>query len=190
MLLQGVLIMNTFRAGHHAPFAAYGFLPTTIRFAQAMRLHIDCNTTPTQEARRRLWWHLVFLDVESTIASGLPAIINPGVHTVQLPSVFCDYSTTECESDTPSAMMIAMQGHWEWANRMQIWYGKKPEQHEIVHFSKIIERLFETIGEDKESQWASIYLKLLVDRAYCMLGLRFWQLDQFSGTGCNSEVVK
>jgi hypothetical protein len=186
MILQGILIMNTFRASHHAPFTAFGFLPLAIRFAQSLRLHIDSTNTSDQEVRRRLWWHLVFLDVESTVASGLPAITRSGGHTVQMPSLLSNSTAM----GGPSAMMVAMQGHWEWANRMQIWYEKKPEQHEIVHFGRIIENLFEMIRDDGESEWARINLKILIDRAYCMLGLRFWQLEQFSGTSCHGEVVR
>lgn len=190
MILQGILIMNTFRASYHAPFTAYGFLPLAIRFAQALRLHIDSKKTEDQEVRRRLWWHLIFLDVESTIASGLPAIIRSGGHTVQIPSLLSDSTAIGGQPNSQLAMMAAMQGHWQWANHMQIWYEKKPEQHEIIQFGQIIEHLLETIKEARDSEWARIYLKMLIDRAYCMLGLRFWQLEQFGGTSCHSEVVR
>jgi Fungal specific transcription factor domain len=192
MLLQGLLIMNTFRAGHLAPFTAFGFLPLAIRFAQSLRLHVDQNTgnDVDQDVQRRLWWHLVFLDVESTIASGLPAIISSGSHTAKVPSITWSDPVVGSEENNLSPMMVAMQGHWEWAHRMQIWYERKPEQHEIISFGRVIENLPKIASEGYESEWARVYLQMLIDRAYCMLGLRFWQLDLFKGMDCHSEVVK
>ncbi|RFU29504.1 hypothetical protein B7463_g6843, partial [Scytalidium lignicola] len=192
MLLQGILIMNTFRASHLAPFTAYGLLPWSIRFAQSLQLHVSQNirNDVDKEAHRRLWWHLVYLDVESTIATGLPAIIFSGSHTTEKPSIISDDTIMRSEANAPSPMMVAMQGHWEWAHRMQIWFERKPEQHEIIHFSRVIENLLKIIGEGTESEWAHVYLEMLIDRAYCMLGLRFWQLDLFKRMDCRSEVVR
>lgn len=192
MLLQGVVIMNTFRAGHLAPFTAFGFLPLAIRFAQFLRLHVDQTTGSDvdRDVQRRLWWHLVFLDVESTIASGLPAIISSGSHTTNMPSIAWSDAVVGDEGNTLSSMMIAMQGHREWAYRMQIWYERKPGQNEIAYFNKIIDSLLKMVGDDHESEWARVYLEMLVDRAYCMLGLRFWQLDLFKGMDCHSEVMR
>ncbi|OKL59148.1 hypothetical protein UA08_05720 [Talaromyces atroroseus] len=192
MLLQGFLIMNTFRAGHLAPFTAFGFLPITIRFAQSLRLHVDQNTESDvdRDVQRRLWWHLVFLDVESTIASGLPAIISSVSFTTKIPSITWDDAAVGSEANNLSPMMIAMQGHWEWACRMQIWYERKPEQHEITYFGRVMENLLKMLGESGEDEWARVYLQMLIDRAYCMLGLRFWQLDLFKGMDCHSEIVR
>lgn len=192
MLLQGVVIMNTFRAGHLAPFTAFGFLPLAIRFAQSLRLHADQTTGSDmdRDVQRRLWWHLVFLDVESTVASGLPAIIYSGSHTTNMTSIAWSDAVVGGEGNTLSSMVVAMQGHREWAYRMQIWYERKPEQHEIAYFNKIIDSLLKMVGDDYESEWARVYLEMLVDRAYCMLGLRFWQLDLFKGMNCHSEVMR
>lgn len=191
MLLQGVLIMNTFRASRLAPFIAFGFLPLAIRFAQSLHLHVDRNTgnDVDRNIQRRLWWHLVFLDVESTIASGLPAIISTASHTTNMPSI-TGSDTIVGNGERIPPMTIAMQGHWEWAHRMQIWHEQKPGQREIVHFGTVIENLRQMIGEESESEWARVYLEVLIDRAYCMLGLRFWQLDLFKGMNCHSEVVR
>ncbi|KAL3492159.1 hypothetical protein BJX62DRAFT_236596 [Aspergillus germanicus] len=50
---------------------------TTVRLAQSMGLHRDGVEWPTlrpgdQNIRRRVWWHIVRLDVQSSISSGLP----------------------------------------------------------------------------------------------------------------------
>jgi hypothetical protein len=198
-ILQSYIIMNTFKASHLAPYSAFGFLPQTIRFAQSLRFHVDKKTgDPIDlEIRRRIWWHLLFLDVESTIATGLPPIIHRSGYTTQLPSVLHDdaISTLRDSSRKPgylSPIMIAMQGHYQWAKEMQIWFEALPSQDEVSTYKAKINTLLNLIPDTKEpdNEWARIYLRMQIDRAYCMLGLRFWQLDQYKGTGCHSEVVQ
>jgi hypothetical protein len=198
-ILQSYIIMNTFKASHLAPYSAFGFLPQTIRFAQSLRLHVDKKTgDPIDlEIRRRIWWHLLFLDVESTIATGLPPIIHRSGYTTQLPSFLRDNDIPRLANSsqirgTLSPIVIAMQGHYQWANGMQIWFEALPSQDEVSIFKDKINTLLDLIPETKEpeNEWARIYLKMQIDRAYCMLGLRFWQLDQYKGTGCHSEVVQ
>jgi hypothetical protein len=195
-LLQGYVIMNTFRASQLAPFGAFSFLPFVIRSAQILQLHTSAKVGDQAEleAGHRLWWHLLYLDMESTIGSGLQSIIRPNSYDIQLLSVLPTQRIPSSEDNTSlqasSPMMVAMQGHWELAHRMHIWFGKMPEHHEIVHFSRIIERLQSVLSKDEESEWARIYLKLQVDRAYCMLSLGSWQLEQFKETACHSEVVR
>ena len=136
-LLQGFVIMSTFRASRLSPFLAFGFLPRSIRFAQSLRLHVEQRIgSPIElEVRRRLWWHLMSLDVESTIASGLQGIVRYDGYTTGLPSVICDEVIVDDEvftllagvSHPLSPMMVAMQGHWQWAQRMQIWFEGMPD---------------------------------------------------------------
>jgi hypothetical protein len=156
-LLQGFVILNTFRV---SPFSAFEFLPRAIQFAQSLRLHVNQRTgNPTEvEVRRRLWWHLLFLDVESTIASGLQGIICPDGYTTQLPSVICGHAISEHDEVPPlagmsqdiSPMIVAMQGHRQWAQRMQIWFERMPDQDEVIHFSRLIGNLLELIGDGKK----------------------------------------
>lgn len=198
-LLQGYTIMKTFQASQLAPFFAFGFLPQAIRFAQSLRLHVEKNTgDPVElEVRRRIWWHLLFLDVESTVATGLPPIIHRSGYTTQLPSLFHDNTIAAPINSLPrpedfSPTMIAMQGHYQWANKMQMWFESLPSQGEVIEFKTLINTLLDLIPDTQqpENEWARIYLEMQIDRAYCMLGLRFWQLDQYKGTGCHSEVVQ
>lgn len=192
-LLQACVIMNTFKASYLAPFAAYGFLPNVIRFAQSLRLHIEPKkgSSVEKETRRRIWWHLVFLDMESTIATGLPPIIHGAKFTTQLPSIMDDSKNTAESSDTlNSSMTIAMQGHYRWAQKMQIWFEKLPSQAEVTDFKTLLEAQLKLISNQPENQWARVYLMMQIDRTFCTLGLRFWHLDQYKGTGCQSEVVK
>ncbi|KAF4625947.1 hypothetical protein G7Y89_g12215 [Cudoniella acicularis] len=195
-LLQSILIMNTFKASQIAPFTAFGFLPSAIRFAQSLRLHVGQEVgDPTErETRRQIWWHLIFLDVESTIANGLQVIIRPDAHTIESPSSFYSLAISGDQGISPysafSPVMRAMCGHWELARCMQKWFERMPQQDEIVHFSKFIRQLIIGTSENEEGRWARIYLEMQIDRAYCMVGLRFWQLDQFTGTTCHSEVIR
>ena len=198
-LLQGYVIMSTYKASLLAPFSAFGFLPQIIRFAQSLRLHTEGKErNPIEiEVRRRLWWHLLSLDIESTIATGLPTIIHPTGYTTQLPRIRHDHAmipTNELASDPYSfcPMIVAIHGHYQWAHRMQTWFEILPSREEVSNFENVIQSLVGLIPHDKasESEWVRTYLKMQVDRAYCMLGLRFWQLDQYKGTGCHSEVVE
>lgn len=51
-------------------------LSTTVRIAQTMGLHCESTWSAldpvTREMRRRVWWHIVSLDVQSSISTGLP----------------------------------------------------------------------------------------------------------------------
>ena len=196
--LQGYIIMSTFRASQSSPFFAFRFLPRAIRYAQSLRLHVDQRTrNPVEkEVGRRLWWHLISLDVESTIASGLQGIIHPDGYTTELPSAVCDEAILGDEAPQPtdvpqpfSLMMVAVQGYWQWAQRMQTWFEEMPDQNEVTRFGHLIESSLGLISECRENEWARTFLQMQVDRAYCMLGLRFWQLDQFTGTDCHCEVI-
>jgi hypothetical protein len=136
--LQAYVIMNTFRASQLAPFFAYGFLPQAIRFAQSLRLHVDQKkgSRIDIEVKRRLGWHLVFTDIESTISTGLPPIIHRSGYTTQLPSLLEDRAFLSNDEDEGSSqfspMMIAMQAHYIWAQRMQSWFETLPSHDEVT----------------------------------------------------------
>lgn len=191
-LLQGYIIFNTFRACHLAPFAAFGFLPQAIRFAQTLGLHqvSEGLQRSERELRRRTWWHLVFLDVEASVPSGLQNIIRPDDHNAPLPVLTKeDVGIAEGDKDG-SAVAIAMQGHWLLAQEINQWFKQQPSHGDIIGFGLKIETIVSRIGGDSTlARWARKFLQLQIDRAYCMAGLRLWQLDQFKRTSCRNEVV-
>ncbi len=191
-LLQAFVLYNTVRACHLAPFAAFGFLPQAIRFAQMLGLHKDqtaLHHTET-ELRRRTWWHLIFLDVESTISSGLQSIVRPSGHNTPLPSLTAGDLGFPNTAQDSSPVLVAMQGHWLLAQAIHKWFEQRPGHDEILAFGRMIKGLASGISRDStQADWAYLYLQLQIDRAYCMLGLRFWQLDQFKTTSCHGEVV-
>ena len=190
--------MNTFKANQLAPFASYGFLPQAIRLAQSLRYNVESKILePVElEVRRRIWWHLVYLDVESIIANGLTPIIRYNGYTIKMPSLTHDYKSPSDMGSTSlesfSSMMVAVQGHYQWAHHMQKWFENLPTQDEVSHFKALLETMQALLPKDNtyENIWARSYLKMQIDRAYCMLGLRFWHLDRFTGTECHSEVVE
>jgi hypothetical protein len=119
-----------------------------------------------------------------------------GIHT-QLPSLLHDNAIPASMNLLPrlgdfSPMMIAMQGHYQWAHKMQIWFENLPSKDEVSQFKTLISTLLDLVPDSKQvgNEWTRTYLKMQIDRAYCMLGLRFWQLDQYKGTECHSEVVQ
>ena len=72
-----------------------------------------------------------------------------------------------------SPMMVAMQGHRQWAQRMQTWFEGMPNQNDVIRFSRLIENFLGLVSDCKENEWPRTFLKMQTDRAYCMLGLRF-----------------
>jgi hypothetical protein len=64
------------------------FVATAIRLAQSMGLHQENNIPnldSTREQRRQIWWHLVWLDIQSSLASGLPTCLgNSALGGVQM----------------------------------------------------------------------------------------------------------
>ncbi|KAJ5753995.1 uncharacterized protein N7511_008148 [Penicillium nucicola] len=51
-------------------------ISTTVRIAQSMGLHREATWSALnhkeQETRRRIWWHIVWLDLQSSVSTGLP----------------------------------------------------------------------------------------------------------------------
>ncbi|KAJ5693140.1 hypothetical protein N7462_002563 [Penicillium macrosclerotiorum] len=51
------------------------FVATTIRLSQSLGLHREIEAAEFQSShhyRRRIWWHVLWLDIQSSIATGLP----------------------------------------------------------------------------------------------------------------------
>lgn len=68
------------------------FITSAIRLAQIMGLHREIDVpdlAPTREQRRQIWWHIIWLDVQSSLASGLPTCLGTsaldGVRMISAP---------------------------------------------------------------------------------------------------------
>lgn len=191
-LLQGYIIFHTFRACHLAPFAAFGFLPQAIRFAQMLGLHQDQEGLhrSERELRRRTWWHLVFLDVEASVSNGLQNIIRPCGHNLPLPVLIPeDLGFAETDQDR-SAAAISIQGHWLFAQEIHKWEKQQPSHDDILGFGNMVQSLISRIGGDSTmARWGRQFLQLQIHRAYCIAGLQFWKIGKFKRASCRNEVV-
>jgi hypothetical protein len=198
-MLQGYLIMNTCRASQHDPLLEYDFLPRAIRMAQLLKLHIVENMgDPTITGiKRHIWWHLVFLDVESSIATGLPPLIHSEDHSTQMPSsIWNDHKTVDnpfssvrTELQVPP-MLLALYGRWQWAQKMQKWMRCTPSQDEFKEFSRSIESLLSLMPESSETEWPRLYLNLQVDRAFCVIGPNSQLTGRWKDTSCHSQLLR
>lgn len=74
--LVSTLLTGPFLDRPHEPMRSLVSVSTTIRIAQSMGLHREGTWSALslvdREIRRRAWWHIVWLDVQSSISTGLP----------------------------------------------------------------------------------------------------------------------
>ena len=80
---------------HLANSVYSAFIGLSFRVAQMLGLHKDPSRFKSldpisAEVRRRIWWHVVHLDVSIAVASGLPPIIDLHCWDVQKPSELKD----------------------------------------------------------------------------------------------------
>lgn len=90
------------------------FISTSLRLAQSMGLHYDSvypgPNSRCAEHRKFLWWHLVWLDVQTSIATGLPTCCsNDMVQVYQMASEF-KQSSSETASGryTPEVSVVKL----------------------------------------------------------------------------------
>ncbi|KAF7925792.1 hypothetical protein BELL_0315g00080 [Botrytis elliptica] len=191
-LLQAYLLVNTFQASTSSSQFRYGFLPHAIRLAQSLQLHFDKpyqSNGVQAELEKRIWWYLLFLDLQSTITTGAPSLItrNGYKNDVSLPMVLNHASS----QDSTSPMMIAFYGQCQWVRCMREWVMEMPTQGDAVHLVESIENLLELLpGAKAENLGPRAYLKLLIDSAYCLLGLNFCQAKQLQDIGWRSDIVR
>ncbi|KAL3459026.1 hypothetical protein BJX64DRAFT_207888 [Aspergillus heterothallicus] len=78
--LVSMLLTGPFLERPDEPMRASLFVSTIVRLAQSMGLHRDGALwseldSRDRDIRRRVWWHIVRLDVHSSISTGLPSCI-------------------------------------------------------------------------------------------------------------------
>ena len=171
--LQSYVLVGTCRASQTEPIASFGFLPSTVRIAQALKLHIESKSdNPIDlEIRRRLWWHLIYLDVEASLLSGLPNLIHNDDYTTEMPSEMRDDAiggaSIHHKGNTNSPMMIAMKSRYHWALQMRRWGKIAPKDDELQRFEKMINDLRLSIPDTKHNDGPRAYVSLQIDRAIC-----------------------
>ncbi|CCX15257.1 Similar to Uncharacterized transcriptional regulatory protein C139.03; acc. no. Q9UTN0 [Pyronema omphalodes CBS 100304] len=76
--LLGYLLVQTCLVREEEPLGSCAFIGTAMRVAQQMGLHRDGSVfglSPVEsEVRRRIWWHILHLDIQGAIATGLPPL--------------------------------------------------------------------------------------------------------------------
>ena len=171
--LQSYVLIGTCRASQTDPIASFGFLPSTVRIAQALKLHVENRSdSPIDlEIRRRLWWHLIYLDVEASLLSGLPNLIHSDDYTTEMPSEVRDDAMGEAsmyhELNTKSPMMTAMKSRYHWALQVRTWRKIPPKDDELQNFEKTTNDLLSGMPDTKQNEGPRVYVSLQVDRAIC-----------------------
>ncbi|EWC47093.1 hypothetical protein DRE_03462 [Drechslerella stenobrocha 248] len=77
--LIAYLLIHTCKIREEEPLTSYSFVGVAMRAAQSAGLHREPATFKglnevEREVRRRIWWHIVYLDVQAAIATGLPPL--------------------------------------------------------------------------------------------------------------------
>lgn len=80
--LTAFLIVQTCLIREEEPLTSCSFVGLAMRVAQSMGLHRDGSLFGLSdvecEVRRRVWWHILYLDVQGAIATGLPPLGGSG----------------------------------------------------------------------------------------------------------------
>ncbi|KAK6353084.1 hypothetical protein TWF696_005074 [Orbilia brochopaga] len=77
--LIAYLLIHTCKIREEEPLTSYAFVGVAMRAAQSAGLHREPSTFKglnevEREVRRRIWWHIIYLDVQAAIATGLPPL--------------------------------------------------------------------------------------------------------------------
>ncbi|EPS43547.1 hypothetical protein H072_2486 [Dactylellina haptotyla CBS 200.50] len=77
--LIAYLLIHTCKIREEEPLTSYAFVGVAMRAAQSAGLHREPNSFKglnevEREVRRRVWWHIIYLDVQAAIATGLPPL--------------------------------------------------------------------------------------------------------------------
>lgn len=193
-LLQAYLLVNTFQARTLSSPFGYGFLSPAIRIAHSLYLHSEepCHSFEVQnEVEKRIWWHLLFLDLQSTIATGARSLIPRNGYTASI-SLPIDKNVGHAPNQSRNlSMMVAFQGQCQWVHRMRNWIRKMPNQEDLIHFVKTMENHRDILPEgDAEALGLRAYLNLLIDEIYCLLGLNFCEARQLQDTRWRQNIVR
>ncbi|OQE28578.1 hypothetical protein PENSTE_c003G04257 [Penicillium steckii] len=121
------------------------FISASLRLAQSMGLHYDSvhpGPDPrSAEHRKFLWWHLVWLDVQTTIATGLPTCCSNDM--VQAYQMISEFKQASSEISTPeiSVVKLCAIGRFQMAKLHHQLFGftqnlKEPELKDITQLIK------------------------------------------------------
>lgn len=197
-LLQSYLIVNTCRASQVEPLSSFGFLSSAVRVAQALKFNLERKSLSTieKEVQRRIWWHLVYMDVEAALVSGLPNLIHEDDYTTYMPCQLDDASITDTPDPVADAlpvtspMMIAMHGRWHWALQMRTWRKRDPTLEEFQKFEKTVNNLLSKPAPVENDGWPHTYLRLHLSRAVCSAARGFLGGQLVNRINCEHKVLR
>jgi len=197
-LLQSYLIVNTCRASQIEPLSSFGFLSSAVRVAQALKLNLERKSLSTvdKEVQRRIWWHLIYMDVEAALVSGLPNLIHEDDYTTLMPCQLDDASIADAQNlvadalPVTSPMMLAMHGRWHWALQMRIWRKRKPTREESHKFEETVKDLLLKEAPVDNDEWSHLYLQLHLSRAICSAARGFLAGQSVSRINCDHKVLR
>lgn len=200
-LLQSYLLMNTCRASQIEPLSSFGFLAPSVRIAQALKLNIERNSLLPidREIQRRIWWHLIYMDVEAALASGLPTLIHEDDYTTLIPSELDETAIDENEfSSLPiaasyrkSSMMHALHGRWQWAVHIRTWRRKmRVTDLDFDKLEYIINDLSSEIPIGTNNEWPRSYLRLHSDRAICSAARFYLDGVSVGRIDCENRILR
>ena len=200
-LLQSYLYINSCRASQIEALSSFGFLSQAVRVAQALKLHLERKSSPPIEkaVQRCIWWHLVYLDVEAALVSGLPLLIHADDYTTLMPSEFDDETIAvgqKCLSPNAvtlvkSTFMLAMHGRWQWALQMRKWRRKRTvTSQDFSVYEEVMDNLRSQLSPVGDSDWAQSYLNLHVSRVVCSAARSFLDGKSLSNAGCDDRLLR
>jgi len=197
-LLQSYLIVNTCRASQVEPLSSFGFMSSAVRVAQALKLNLERKSLSTveKEVQRRIWWHLVYMDVEAALVSGLPNLIHEDDYTTLMPCQLDDASISDTQNPVAgslpvtSPMMLAMHGRWHWALQMRTWRKRKPTREEFLEFEKTVNDLLSKVPPVDRDGWTHTYLQLHLSRAVCSAARGFFEGQSVNHINCDHKVLR
>ena len=201
-LLQSYLLTKTCKARQLEPLSSFGFLSPAVRVAQALKLNFERKSlSPVEkEVQRRVWWHLIYMDMEATLMSGLPLLIHEDDFTTLMPSQFDDACITDDGQEpsippqpvrTKSPMMLAMHGRWHWAMQLRKWRRKmRPIGRDFEEYERTMEHILSEMPPEGENDWSRSYVRLHIERAVCSAARGFLKGMPISSIGCDHKLLR
>lgn len=197
-LLQAHVIVTTVQTSKRELLSAHEQLPQLVRAAQSLGLHSleDASQDLDAEMTRWLWWHLVYLDVEAALMTGLPTFIHPNSFTTKAPtqeSMDPLSGVSELGANmlvSSSAMKLASIARLQWASRMQVWLQGSPNLAEMESFRTEMNDIVVSIPITDATTWPRVYCSLIADRAVCVLSQDLRKRNGVVSLGCEQASVR
>ena len=164
--------------------------------ARALKLHIESRSKNSTdlEIQRRIWWHLIYLDVEASVMSGLPVLIHEDDYNTKMPAIVDDVIIEalqdDLEGEQKSPRMIAMKSRLLWALQVKVWRKRPPIDKEFQDFKQKIMSLMNDISDFKQHKGTRIYIHMQLDRAVTSAAQSFLNGKAIRSIPCDHQVLK